>query len=88
MAKVLDDAQAYLEALLAEMPDIPGSSRELMIYHWAVLDNPWSVECGNPSPNTLLGEVPADFLGQGKTLGEAVEDLRRAMLAHNGPRVV
>ena len=91
MSKPLDKTQALLEGLLTEMPVKEGRYRELMVYYMPSSDptfKEWSVEAGNPSQRALLGEEPGDFLGQGHTLAEAVENLRKVMIANDGRRVI
>lgn len=91
MSKSLDKTQSLLESLLAEMPVKDGRYREVMVYYMPSSDptfREWSVEAGNPSQRALLGEEPGDFLGQGYTLAEAVDNLRKVMLANDGPRVI
>lgn len=91
MSKSLDKTQALLEALLSEMPVRDGRYRELIVYYMPSSDptfKEWSVEAGNPSQQALLGEEPGDFLGQGYTLAEAVENLRKVMIANDGRRVI
>ena len=91
MSKSLDKVQALLKALLAEMPVKDGRCRELMVYYYPSGDpsfREWSIEAGNPSQHALLGEVSGDFLGQGYTLTEAVDNLRKVMLANDGRRVI
>ena len=91
MSKSLDKTQALLEALLAEMPVKDGRCRELMVYYMPSEDptfREWSVEAGNPSQRNLLGEEPGDFMGQGYTLSEAVDNLKKVMLANDGRRVI